>query len=113
MQKGLREDRKITEYERKKRIVTSVIEIVGLLFLATFGYFIYLQAGYVKTVRGLSSNMLTLFLILAGIEFVLYLANVLICSVLDHVIEMCYANQYRALRDSAQSQSVMPKAEQQ
>lgn len=38
-------------------------------------------------------------LIVAGLEFALFLSNAIICAVFDHVIEMCYANQYRAMRD--------------
>gem|GEM_PF-5605250 len=99
MQNGLREDRKITEYEKKKRFVTSVIEIVGAVVFGVFAYLAYVVLKYLNMQHRISWTILAPLVIVAVIEFLLYLTNIMICSVLDHIIEMCYANQYRALRD--------------
>ena len=100
MHPGLREDRKITEYERKKRFVTLVTQIVGLIVFCFFLYILYLSRDSFRYATSLIPiTVLYLLLIAAGSEFALFLSNAIICAVFDHVIEMCYANQYRAMQD--------------
>ena len=100
MQPGLREDRKISEYEKKKRFVSNVLFGIGAIMFLLFVCFIIFPA--LSVARGINSALVALFyplIIVAGIEILLYLSNALICVLFDHVIEMCYANQYRIMRD--------------
>ncbi len=103
MQPGLREDRKISEYEKKKRVANSVLTVFEGIILGIVLLFIF---SIMHTTRGgwNSSLLLVLFypvIIGIGIVIVLYLSNALICAVFDHVIEMCYANQYRIMHGNS------------
>ena len=99
MQPGLREDRKITEYERKKRQVSAVLKAIGAVILLII---LVIIAMTFASMRINISALLVFFypvIILIAMEISLYLTNAIICAVFDHVIEMCYANQYRIMRD--------------
>ena len=100
MQPGLREDRKITEYEKKKMVTRSVISVFEGIVIAIV---LLIVIGIMMSNRiwwHINVLMVLFYPVIIGIVivFALYLSKALICASLDHVIEMCYANQYRAMQ---------------
>lgn len=99
MTPGLREDRKITEYEWKKRAISTLFTMLGLLAFVIFVVLVLLNLASLRTGIGLVSALYMLALCI-GLEIALAIAKVMLCIMCDHIIEMCYANQYRAMRDN-------------